>query len=240
MSAVNVTLEKDIAHIHFDDGKANVLNAESLAALDEAFTEAQDAKAVVFSGREKMFSGGLDLRTLPTLSEQDFLKTLGQFGRFCSRLLTYPRPVVAAVTGHAIAGGTVLLLCCDHRVGEDIDAKIGLSEVPIGMPLPTFVIRLAQQTVSKRSVLESILHGRLYKPNEAAEMGYLQEFTPPGMSVERAFEVADCLAKLPNPAYQLTKERLTANITETMASFEEEMKYFVASFAALRAPSEAR
>lgn len=240
MSAVTLTTENDIAHLHFDDGKANVLNAGSLAALDEALTEAQSAKAVVFSGREKMFSGGLDLRTLPTLSEQDFLKTLAQFGQFCSRLLTYPRPVVAAVTGHAIAGGTVLLLCCDHRVGEEQEAKIGLSEVPIGMPLPSFVIRLAELTVSKRSVVESILHGRLYSPAEAAQMGYLQEVVPPGEAIEKAMEVAGALAKLPNPAYQLTKERLTANITETMVSFEEEMKYFVASFASLKAPSEAR
>lgn len=230
---VELTFDNDIAHVHFDDGKANVLNSASLSALEKALEEAKGAKAVVLSGREGTFSGGLDLKTLPTLPAEDFRATLGQFTALCSTLLTFPRPVVAAVTGHAIAGGTVLLLCCDHRIGEAGPFKIGLSEVPIGMPLPTFVIRLAQHSVSKRHIIEAALHGRLYPPTEAETAGYLQSVVEPGHAIARAHQVAANLGALPNPAYMLTKNRLTSEVVATIATFDEEMEFFVNSFPAL-------
>lgn len=227
---IELTLENDIAHLHFDDGKANVLNSASLGALEEALEQAKEAKAVVFSGREGTFSGGLDLRTLPTLPAEQFRATLRQFTGLCRTLVTYPRPVVAAVTGHAIAGGTVLLLCCDHRVGEPGDFKLGLSEVPLGMPLPTFVLRLAEHSVSKRHIIEAALHGRLYPPTEAETVGYLQSVAEPGHTIARAHQVAANLGSLPNPAYQLTKARLTSALVESLSTFDEEMEYFVTSF----------
>lgn len=227
---IELTFDNDIAHLHFDDGKANVLNSVSLAALEQALEEAKGAKAVVLSGREGTFSGGLDLRTLPTLPPQEFRATLGQFTGLCRTLLTFPRPVVAAVTGHAIAGGTVILLCCDHRIGESGDFKIGLSEVPLGMPLPTFVLRLAEHSVSKRHLIEAALHGRLYPPSEAEKMGYLQSVVESGHAISRAHQVAANLGALPNPAYLLTKNRLTSELVSSLGTFDEEMEFFVSSF----------
>ncbi len=227
---VHLSIENEIAHLNFDDGKANVLNAMSLSALEKALEQASDSRALVLSGREGTFSGGLDLKTLPTLPKAEFTATLRQFGQVCRILLTYPRPVVAAITGHAIAGGTVLLLCCDHRIGDPGEFKIGLSEVPIGMPLPTFVIRLAEHSVSKRHIVEATLHGRLYPPQDAEDVGYLHSLAEPGHAVARAHQVAAKLAALPNPAYSLTKERLTAPLLETFDLFDQEMDYFVNGF----------
>ena len=231
---IELTFDNDIAHIHFDDGKANVLNSGSLSALEQALEQSKAAKAVVLSGREGTFSGGLDLKTLPTLPVEEFRATMGQFTSLCRALLTFPRPVVAAVTGHAIAGGTVLLLCCDHRIGEPGSFKIGLSEVPIGMPLPTFVLRLAEHSVSKRHLIEAALHGRLYPPAEAESAGYLQSVAESGQAVSRAHQVAANLGALPNPAYLLTKNRLTSDVVNSLATFDEEMEFFVNSFSALR------
>lgn len=227
---INLSFENGIAHLNFDDGKANVLNAASLTALESALDEAKAGKAVVFSGRPGTFSGGLDLKTLPTLPKGEFQSTLTQFSRFCHTLLTFPRPVVAAVTGHAIAGGTVLLLCCDHRIGEAGEFKIGLSEVPIGMPLPTFVYRLAEHSVSKRHITEATLHGRLYPPGDAERIGYLQSVVDPGDAVSRAYQVAANLAALPNPAYLMTKTRITSDIAATLDLFVEELEFFTNSF----------
>jgi enoyl-CoA hydratase len=227
---VDLRTDNDIAHLVFDDGKANVLNAVTLAALLEGLERASRAKAVVLSGRPGTFSGGLDLKTLPKLPREEFKGTLALFARLCQTLLTYPRPVVAAVTGHAIAGGTVLLLCCDHRIGEAGEFKIGLSEVPIGMPLPSFVYRLAEHSVSKRHIIEATLHGRLYSPEQAEQIGYLQAVAEPGEAVGRAAQVAGALAALPNPAYQMTKARITSGILATLEVFEQETDYFVDAF----------
>lgn len=227
---IQLTIDNAIAHLSFDDGKANVLNSSSLSALENALAEAQAAKAVVLSGRAGMFSGGLDLKTLPALPPEEFKSTLDQFAKLCQTLLTYPRPVVAAVTGHAIAGGTVILLCCDHRIGEAGDFKIGLSEVPIGMPLPTFVYRLAEHSVSKRHIIEATLHGRLYPPHDAERIGYLQSVEEPGESVHRAHQVAANLASLPNPAYTVTKKRITAEILAGMEVFDQEVEALIGAF----------
>lgn len=227
---IQLSFNNDIAHLNFDDGKANVLNSASLEALERALEEAKAARAVVLSGREGTFSGGLDLKTLPTLPPQEFRATLGQFTGLCRTLLTFPRPVVAAVTGHAIAGGTVLLLCCDYRVGEAGDFKIGLSEVPLGMPLPTFVIGLAEFGLAKRHLLEATLHGRLYPPSEAEKVGYLQSVAESGHLLSRAHQVAANLGALPNPAYLLTKKRLTDALVASLSTFDEEMEFFVSSF----------
>lgn len=227
---IELTTENAIAHLRFDDGKANVLNSTSLSALENALSEAKAAKAVVISGRPGTFSGGLDLKTLPSLPPEEFKATLNQFARLCQTLLTYPRPVVAAVTGHAIAGGTVILLCCDYRIGETGEFKLGLSEVPIGMPLPTFVYRLAEHSVSKRHIIEATLHGRLYPPHEAERIGYLQSVVEPGEGVHRAHQVAANLASLPNPAYTVTKKRITAEILAGMEVFEQELEALVGAF----------
>lgn len=228
---VNLSIDDNgIAHLHFDDGKANVLNAMSLGALEKALEQAESARALVLSGREGTFSGGLDLKTLPTLPKAEFTATLKQFGGVCRKLLTFPRPVVAAVTGHAIAGGTVLLLCCDHRIGEPGEFKIGLSEVPIGMPLPTFVYRLAEHSVSKRHIIEATLHGRLYPPQDAEDVGYLHSVAEPGHAIARAHQFAANLGALPNPAYQMTKTRITASVADSLSLFDEETDYFVNGF----------
>jgi enoyl-CoA hydratase len=227
---INLSFDGGIAHLNFDDGKANVLNAGSLSQLESALEEAKAGKAVVFSGRPGTFSGGLDLKTLPTLPRAEFQSTLMQFSRLCHTLLTFPRPVVAAVTGHAIAGGTVLLLCCDHRIGEAGEFKIGLSEVPIGMPLPTFVYRLAAHSVSRRHITEATLHGRLYPPNDAERIGYLQSVVDPGDAVARAHQVAANLAALPNPAYLMTKTRISSEIVATLELFVEELEFFINGF----------
>ena len=227
---INVTTENAIAHLSFDDGKANVLNSTSLGALESALAEAKAAKAVVLSGRPGTFSGGLDLKTLPSLPPEEFKATLNQFGRLCQTLLTYPRPVVAAVTGHAIAGGTVILLCCDHRIGEAGEFKLGLSEVPIGMPLPTFVYRLAEHSVSKRHITEAALHGRLYPPHDAERIGYLQSVVEPGEAIHRAHQVAANLAALPNPAYTVTKKRIAAEILAGFELFDQEVEALAGAF----------
>lgn len=230
MSSINLSVGDGIAHLNFDAGKANVLNSTSLAALEHALDQVKSEKAVVLSGRPGMFSGGLDLKTLPQLPSEEFKATLRQFGQLCKKLLTYPRPVVCAITGHAIAGGTVILLCCDHRIGEAGDFKIGLSEVPIGMPLPTFVYRLAEHSVSKRHITEATLHGRLYPPDEAERIGYLQSVTEPGEAVHRAHQVAANLAALPNPAYIVTKKRITSEILASLDVFEQEVEALAGAF----------
>lgn len=212
-----------IVTIHFDDGKANVLNSETLTALSEAFEASISARAVILKGRPGCFCGGLDLKTLPGLKPEQLAATLRQFADLCVQLVTFPRPIVAAVDGHAIAGGTVILLCCDARIGSDRGMKIGLSEVAIGLALPSFVIRLAERAIPAGRQLDAILHGHLYPSVEAAEIGYITSQVMSSELDSCVVETAERLGKLPNPAYSLTKERMLKPILSSMESFAEEM-----------------
>ena len=223
MNIVSKSEEDGIVTIQFDDGKANVLNSTSLSALDQALEASRSAKAVLLKGREGCFCGGLDLKTLPSLEPAALNATLKQFADLCVKLLTFPRPIVAAVDGHAIAGGTVILLCCDARVGSARTMKIGLSEVAIGLALPSFVIRLAERAVPADELIEAVLHGRLYSSQEAAKMGYLGSVVSEGEVLERSRELATKLGALPNPAYRTTKERMLKPMLSSMEQFSEEM-----------------
>lgn len=219
----------DVALIRLDDGKANVLNPNSLAALMQAFDATVEAKAIVLAGSDKCFCGGLDLKMLPKLPPDELKAALILFGDYCVRVLTHPRPVIAAVNGHAIAGGAVLLLCCDLRVGADKEAKIGLNEVAIGMPMPTFVYELGRQVMPTQKLRETILHGRLYAPAQACEVGFLDELARPDQLEASAIARAQALAQLPDPAYRLTKHRMTAKFKDALGILEEEMNFFFTS-----------
>ena len=139
----------DVAIIEFDDGKVNALGHDAIEAILEAFGGVEDAGAVVLVGRPERFSAGFDLKVMQAGS--DSAQGLLRRGvDLFLRMYMYPRPVVAACTGHAIAAGAILLMCSDLRVGPKGDYRIGLPEVTIGMSLPVFATELARDRLSKR------------------------------------------------------------------------------------------
>jgi enoyl-CoA hydratase len=200
--------ENGVAVITFDDGKANALSPEMLTKLDDAITQVEsDAKAIVLVGRPDRFSAGFDLkRMLAGPEAANALLTQGV--KLFGRLFTHPKPIVMACTGHAIAGGVLLLLCADHRVGVAGDYKLGLNETAIGMPLPIFALELAKARLDNRRVEEATIMARIYNPEEAAKVGYLDETTSAEALVETAVKRAAALAELAPHAYAITKSKI--------------------------------
>lgn len=221
-----IKIERDhpVPVLRMNDGKANVLNETSLDSIRAALAEVKGEKALVLAGTESCFSGGLDLKTLPTLPPEELSRVLTKFGEVVLLLLHHPRPIVAAVNGHAIAGGAILSMCCDTRIGADKPLKIGLTEVPIGMPLPRFVIRLAQQKLAARYLTQAVLHGGVYHGAKAIEVGYFDELAPPDQVEAVALERAAALAKLPDPAYSASKKVLLSHLREGLS--QDELNFF--------------
>lgn len=200
--------EDGLGWIRMDDGRANAINPDLLAGLEAALAGVASAPAVVLEGRPDRFCAGLDLRVLPALPTDELRAVLKRFAGVCRLLAEHPRPLVAAATGHAIAGGAVFLLCCDHRVGARGDYRFGLNEVAIGLGMPSFVIQLARWQLPRRTLRASVLHGLLYGPEEALEAGFLDEVHDPAEVSQAAAAAAARLATLPDPAYRDTKARL--------------------------------
>jgi enoyl-CoA hydratase len=170
---VSYTLDGKVAVLRMDDGKANAISAELIDELDTLLERARtEARAVVIAGRDGRFSGGFDLTVM--MASPDSARELVHTGaQFLMSPYLHPQPVVAACTGHALAAGALLLLATNYRIGADGAFKLGLNEVSIGMRLPIFAIELARDRLSRRHFVAASTLGRVYSPNEAVDVGYL-------------------------------------------------------------------
>ena len=231
---VTMQLQGRVAVLAMDDGKVNAMQdaffADMNAALDAAQTEG--ARAVVFAGREGCFSAGLDMKTLPTLPAPQLRATLGTFAALMLRVYLLEQPAVAAITGHAIAGGAVLSLACDRRVMARAPFKIGLNEVPLGINLPAFVVDFARGALPVAHLTEAVIHGQLFEAERAREVGFVEETVdPPAQTLERALAIAGQLAALPPAAYAHAKRHVREPVIErSRAKIDEELDGFMTAF----------
>ncbi len=194
-------------------GKANALNLALLEAIQRAFDAIEDAAAVVITGEGRAFSAGLALPELIELDRTHMTVVMDAFERAMRRVLAFPRPVVAAINGHAIAGGCVLALMCDARVMAGGDAKIGLNEIQLGIGLPAIVVEPLRARVSPASLTAIALEGRLFAPADALRFGLIDELVEPVVVVERAVALARSLGTA-QVAYAQIKRALLAPVLE--------------------------
>src|SRR5438093_8235698 len=207
---VTYMLDDGIGLITLDDGKVNAMALPFFDALNAGLDRAEREKppTVIITGRPGMFSAGLNLKLLPTLPPDELRTTMLAFGRTLLRVFTFPIPTVAAVSGHAIAGGAMLAFACDLRFMADGAFRLHLNEVAIGLVLPTWAIMLAQAAVPPRRHTEAILHARAYSPEEAPEQHIVHEVVRPAERVVPAARAAaGPLAALDQTAYAISKAR---------------------------------
>ncbi len=191
-----------------DDGKANAMNPDFFADLGRALDASTGAGALVLTGARSFFSGGLDLPFLAGLSRERIEEIYGTLHSTMMRLFLLPVPVVAAVNGHAIAGGCVLAFQSDARLMAGGDFKIGLNEVRLGLSLPAFVVETFRGRLSPRALERVILEGTLHSPEEAAAVGLVDEVVPGEELISRAMARARDLASVPKSAFAESKRLL--------------------------------
>ena len=178
-SAVGVSTEGDVVVVRLDDGKANALSHDIIAALSAALDEGAQAKAVAIIGREGKFSAGFDLSVM-TSGPQQARDLLQAGANLAMQAYLSPVPVVFGVTGHALAMGAILCSAADYRVGAEGQFKLGLNEVGIGMPVPRFAVELVRDRLTPTWFTRSAQHGEVLDPAQALAAGYLDEVVPLG------------------------------------------------------------
>ena len=216
---ITTSRDGDVAVIRIDDGKANALSHVAIDAFNAALDSAEgDAGAVVIVGRPGRFCAGFDLSVInagPT--ETQALVRRG--GELALRLYMFPRPVVVACTGHALAAGAIILMAADHRVGAQGAFKIGLNEVSIGLPLPIFLTELAQQRLSRRHLTAATMLAHIFDPDTALDAGFLDEVVAPDGVEATAIARARSFASTLNPrAFAASREPLRGPAAERIAS----------------------
>lgn len=210
IDSVTFETEADYSTITLDDGKANVMSPDMLAAINDALDRAEaEEQTVVIAGREGTFSGGFDLGVFEEGLEA-LLEMLKAGAETAERVLSFPRPVVIACTGHAVAMGLFLVLAGDERIGAAGDFVLQANEVEIGLTLPRFATELFRQRVAPAHFSRATVLAEPYAPEEAVEAGMLDRAVPAGEVVERARGKAESLARLDLAAHEATKRRVRA------------------------------
>lgn len=201
-----------IATITLDDGKVNALSPAMLGSIGERLDRAEaDEAVVVMTGRERTFSAGFDLKS------DDWPTMLTAGARTAERMLSFPRPIVIACNGNALAMGAFLLLSADHRVGACGEFKIGLNEVAIGLTLPYFGIALARHRLTRPAYDRAAVTGVILDPDDARAAGFLDEVVGPEDVTASARAAAEQLKAIDMNAHHATKLRIRADALAGLA-----------------------
>ena len=205
---VSYSLENNVAVVQMDDGKANALSLAMIDALLAAIARGeQEASAIVLAGRPDKFCAGFDLRVM--MSGPEHAKNMLRKGSdLLMKLYDANVPLVIACTGHALAGGALVVLTGDHRVGAAGAYRIGLNEVQIGMPVPVLAMELARDRLLPTELPRATLHAQIYEPEGALRAGYLDAVVAPDQVLETAKAEAKRLGAYSRAAFRATKTRL--------------------------------
>ena len=202
-----LTNDENVSIITLDDGKVNVFSPTMIEEVSNLLDKVPtDKGSLLIVGREGIFSAGFDLKVLMSGDAEKAVGMLRSGFEMLSRIFSFPRPIVAACSGHAIALGAFLLCSCDYRVGIKGKFQIGANEVRNNMIVPTPILELAKFKLAKNHKQRALLNGEMYSIEDAVAPGYLDEIVEPDTLIETAKAKAKDLATLGHPFYHQTKQ----------------------------------
>ena len=206
----------------FHRGKVNALDLEVLAALSEelATLQGEGLSPVVLTGNGRSFSAGVDLLRVLEGGRAYLEAFLPQLSTTLLDLVRFPGPIVAAIDGHAIAGGFILASACDRRVLAEGPAKLGVTELKVGVAFPPAALELVR-AVAGRWTAEMVYDGRLYDGRQALAMGLVGEVVAAEDLVDRAVGLAGELGRIPAQAFSITKRLVNAPLLRAIEAFGE-------------------
>ena len=208
--------EENYVLITINNGKVNAISHEVIDGLNAAFDKAESAqKIIILTGQQGIFSAGFDLKTIAKSAESAKELIIKGF-KISLRMLSFPKPIIIACNGHAIAKGGFILLYADYRIGVQGDYKIGLNEVQIGMTMPYTGIEIAKARLSSLFLERSINNAELFTPADAVHAGFLDKIVAEEALIPTAIHAATLFTKLNAKAHAETKIRLRATYLENI------------------------
>jgi enoyl-CoA hydratase len=214
-------LDDGILTLRLAHGKASAMDVELLHGLGRELDDLAGARALVLTGTGSIFSAGVDLFRIVDGGEAYVDRFLPLLSEFVRALFALPLPVVAAVNGHAIAGGGVMTLAADYRLMSDGMGRIGVPELLVGVPFPAAPLEVVRFAVSPDRVQRLIYTGRTMSAAEALAEGLVDEVVPADRLPARAREAAAQLAGLPPEVFRMTKQALRAQALARMDAAAE-------------------
>jgi len=210
--------------IQMSDPGPNALDTEFLKHLEREFESDDNFDGMILTGNGFFFSAGLNILTLINANRKGIREVITLFNQLLKKVMTFPGPVIAMVNGHAIAGGCLLALSCDHRIGTPGNYKIGINELALGVDLPPSAIVAIRKTIPIHHQFDVSILGKFYTPEEATKVGLLNEIVDSEKALPRALERINTLQNSIRP-FQRLKKRLLKNEMEDLkndVSFADE------------------
>jgi enoyl-CoA hydratase len=207
---IELTHQDDVAVLRMADGKANVMSLDFCRAMTARLEEvaASPAAAVVITGNGRIFSAGVDLVRLLDGGPPYIREFLPALSAMLAAAFAFPKPLVAAINGHAVAGGCVLACAADRRVMAREAGRIGTTELLVGVPLPPAAMEVMRNATAPHYLEEAIFSGATYTPPDALARGLIHEIVEPEALTDRTLANAKALAALPPAAFALSKRQI--------------------------------
>ena len=206
MALLQIEEIEKIEFITLTHGKSNTITPgviEELLRCLERLAPAPDVRGIVLTGSGKFFSSGFDLVELYNYSHDEFEAFFRKFSTLYENLFALPKPTVASINGHAIAGGYILASACDFRIMAEGDYRVGVNEIKVGVPYPPMPILAS--FMSGRNTREVILQGKLYAPREALSLGLVDQIVSADRLREETLKLTKDLCSADPKSYQYSK-----------------------------------
>jgi enoyl-CoA hydratase/carnithine racemase len=225
MEFMHVSKTDGIAEGRLMRGKVNALNEAAVNEIADCLRNlAADphTRAVILTGDGSFFSFGFDIPEFLGYSRESFAKFLQRFTGLYSYLFTYPKPLIAALNGHTIAGGCMLALACDYRIMVSGKARISLNEISFGSSVFAGSVAMLKFLVGGKNAQAILYDGLMYSAETAAQLGMIDEVSSHESLMNDARELAQRLAGKDAAAFRSIKKLLRAPVAENMARNEEQ------------------
>jgi enoyl-CoA hydratase/carnithine racemase len=220
-----LTIDNGLATLTLVRDKVHALNEASLDHLLERFEELRrddSVRVVVFTGEGSFFSFGLDVPSIYDYTEDECARFLGKFTRLYAEIYAFPKPVIAAINGHAIAGGCMLANACDYRIMVSGKAKISLNEVTFGSSIFAGSVEILRELVGTRNAETVALTGRMFSAEEAHALGLVDRVVASEELATAVGEVVDDYLQKDLRAYAEIKHLLREPVLERIHQREQQ------------------
>jgi len=219
MNFIDVTREAEIATVTLNRGKVNAFNENMIDQVRSCFEDLandDDVKATIITGQGKFFSFGFDIPEFLSYSKESFIRYLTKFTDLYTYLFTYPKPVIAALNGHTIAGGAMMALACDLRIMVTGKAKISLNEITFGSSVFAGCVEMLRYCAGFKNAQKILYSGAMYNANEAIELGMIDQVSTAETLSNYAKARAMDFSRKDSPAFRSIKLLLRNPIAKEM------------------------
>lgn len=228
MSLLLIThIGNGLVEIKLNRPKANAINHSMVLELTKTFNELAnntEVKGVYLIGNSPFFSAGLDVIELFQYNEKQIKQFWFDFANMTKVLSAFPKPFVAAISGHSPAGGCVLALCADYRIMQEGKFKIGLNEVAVGVVVPNAIFELYAFAIGQQKAYQALLSANMFTVEEAKQVGLVHHTCDESELIPQAQLVLSKLCLFETNTWQLSKQGLKAHLIEKLVPTETNLK----------------